>query len=154
MELKKAFYNFIKAGSVYYTVISGGFLALAAVLSEGDNIKLLETSQFLKILLFSFMMGLGYAVLRIERLNRMASRSLHAGCYILGFLLFAALVGMEFAGIAISTALFAAVYVIVTAIGSLIHRKVNKSLQQASKTPIEKKKRVPKNDGYQSQFGK
>ncbi|MBQ8408334.1 MAG: hypothetical protein IJY39_05660 [Clostridia bacterium] len=152
MDIKKAFKNFIFFGSVYYTVITAVILIIASAMAEEDAIKLIEIDRFLKVLLFSFIMSLGSTLIRIEEVGHVAAVCLHAACYIVGWLIFIILCGGSFAISAISTAVFAVVYVLVSVTIRLITGKKGKkaavapSKKQASK-PVKEKR-----GGYSSQF--
>lgn len=119
MEIKKFFKNLLFFGSVYYTAITTVLILIATLLS-GDSAGLIETKRFLLILLFSFIMALGSAILRAGIMNRTAASLTHAACYILGFLLFVALGGANFAMSVIFTLVFAVIYIAVTLIARLL----------------------------------
>ena len=85
MDIKNFFKNLLFFGSLYYTVITTVLMLIATLLS-GDSAALIETKRFLLVLLFSFIMGVGSALLRAGIMNRTAASLAHAACYIIGFL--------------------------------------------------------------------
>ena len=113
MDIKNFFKNLLFFGSLYYTVITTVLMLIATLLS-GDSAALIETKRFLLVLLFSFIMGVGSALLRAGIMNRTAASLAHAACYIIGFLLFVALGGANFSTTVIFTLVFAIIYVAVT----------------------------------------
>jgi len=155
MDIKKFFKNLLFFGSVYYTVITTVLILIASLL-PGDSAPLIETKRFLLILLFSFMMGIGSALLRANVMNRTAASLTHAACYVLGFLLFVALGGANFSTTVIFTLVFAIIYVTVT----LIARKLlkigvdnEKKLSQGTSTPKGKPQKSKKQKStYTNQF--
>lgn len=150
MNMKKALLNFICFGSVFYTVITTAFLIIATSLAEEEAVKLVEIQQFLKILLFSFILSLGSTLIRIDAIPRIGATLAHAGCYIIGWLIFMALCGANFAVVMISTLIFAIIYTIVAVLVRKIGKKapVTKAIKEASTTQKQK----PAKSGYTSQF--
>lgn len=155
MNIKNFLKNLLFFGSVYYTVITTVLMLIASLL-PGDSAPLIETKRFLLILLFSFIMGLGSAILRANVMNRTAASLTHAACYVLGFLLLVALGDANFSTIVIFTLVFAIIYVAVT----LIARKLlkigvtdekNSSKTTATAKPISKKSKKEK-PTYTNQF--
>ena len=134
MEIKKLLKNLLFFGSVYYTAITTVLILIATLLPDGSA-ALIETKRFLLILLFSFIMALGSAILRAGIMNRTAASLTHAACYILGFLLFVALGGEGFSTVVIFTLVFAIFYVAVT----LIARCLLKIGTDAPKKPSTQK---------------
>jgi hypothetical protein len=127
MNAKNAIKNFLFFGSLYYTAITAVILFIAITLSHTDTVKVVEANNFFKIMLFSFTMALGSAIFRIDTLPRVWARTIHAACYIIGFLIFVALCGANFALSAISTAVFGLLYVITALIVGSVKRKLPKS---------------------------
>lgn len=155
MEIKKFLKNLLFFGSVYYTAITSVLIMIASLL-PGDSAPLIETKRFLLILLFSFIMGLGSAILRANVMNRTAASAVHAACYILGFLLFVALSSMDFAVSVIFTLVFAIIYVVVTLIARKllkigVSNEKNFSKNTANAKPISKKNKKEKST-YTNQF--
>lgn len=105
-------------GASYFTVISAIMYALS--LSNPD--QAIVPKRFLLILLFSFIMGLGTAVSRIDGINKMLGYCLHAAIYIAGFAIFMWLSGEDFVRIAIGTLIFAAIYTVSTVIVRLLYK--------------------------------
>ena len=152
MEIKKFLRNILFFGSVYYTAIST-VLILIATLLPGDSAALIETDRFLLILLFSFIMALGSAILRAGIMNRTSASLTHAACYILGFLLFIALVSANFTTTVIFTLVFAIIYTVIT----LIARRLLKIGTNAPKKPSAQrsesaKKNKKEKSTYTNQF--
>jgi hypothetical protein len=150
MNMKKALTNFICFGSVFYTAITAVILIIATSLAEEEAVRLVEIPQFLKILLFSFILSLGSTLIRIDAIPRVAAVCAHAGCYNIGWLTFMALCGASFTMIAISTLAFAIIYTIVT----ILIRKVGKkaAARQTSKEINAPQKQKTVKNGYTSQF--
>ena len=153
MNIGKFLKNFVFFGSVFYTVISTGFIFIASLLSESQSAMILETDRFMCILLFSFIMSLGSTILRVDEINRVAAVCLHAACYILGFLVFMLLSGTKFAPAIIATAIFAVVYIVSTIICRLISR-IGKKAPEAPKIIPENKQISKPDKEYKSQFTK
>ena len=150
LKMKKALINFICFGSVFYTVITTAFLIIATSLAEDEAVKLVEIQQFLKILLFSFILSLGSTLIRIDAIPRIGAALAHAGCYIFGWLIFMALCGANFAVVMISTLIFAVIYTVVAVLVRKIGKKAPapKVIQTASTTQKQKTTK----SGYTSQF--
>jgi peptidoglycan/LPS O-acetylase OafA/YrhL len=157
---KNFFKDLLFFGSVYYTAISVLILLVTSGMNETQAVRIIETAQFFKILLFSFLMALGSAILRVRKISRVTARIIHAACYIGGFLLFYVLAfasnaggsGSRFASTAIVTAIFAALYVAAVIISSAIKRKKGGATSVAQKAPAEKKSAKDKKKPYTSQF--
>ncbi len=155
MEIKKFLKDLLFFGSVYYTAITSVLIMIASLL-PGDSAPLIETKRFLLILLFSFIMGLGSAILRANVMNRTAASAVHAACYILGFLLFVALGNANFPTTVIFTLVFAIIYVVVTLIARKllkigVSNEKNASKNTANTKPISKKNKKEKST-YTNQF--
>ena len=151
MKVSKPIKDFLFFGSVYYTVITVAIIAIASFMSESDSAKLVETSQFLKILLFSFVMSLGSTLLRLEPIPKTVGILIHATCYIIGFLVFAVLCGAGFSVTAILTAVFALLYLIFTVAVRIILKKAKNSSSSLPTAEKPVKKRLKK-EKYTSQF--
>lgn len=151
MELKKALKNLLFFGSAYYTVITAVLLIVASSMSDGQAVRLIEVDQFLKILLFSFIMSVGSTLYRADLIPRVAAACLHAVCYIGGWALFIAICGGNFSVTAISTAVFAVLYAAITFVCRKICKRSKKAPAQSPKTPERKPTSKAKND-YSSQF--
>lgn len=152
MKIKKAIINFFCFGSLFYTAITSVLLVVALSLAEENAVKLIEIPQFLKILLFSFILSLGSTLIRIEAIPRVAAVCAHAGCYIAGWLVFITLCGATFATTTISTLVFAILYTIVTVIIKVCSKKTPSKKTIAEVVTPEKKKNSK--SSYTSQFHK
>ncbi len=152
MNLKKALKDLLFATSVYYTAISMGFILPAQLLGDQNDttIRLLTAKQFLHILLFAAMMGIGYAVLRIETLPAVPARCIHAGCYLVGFVLFVVLSGMKFQAVVITSAIFVLLYAALTLIWGKLFGRIRRQAVPHRESPAPQKDK----SGYTSQFGK
>ncbi len=126
-------------GASYFTVISAIMYALS--LSNPD--QAIVPKRFLLILLFSFIMGLGSAVSRIDGINKMLGYCLHAGIYIAGFAIFMWMSGENFARIAIGTLIFAAIYTVSTVIVRLLYKALgSKKNVSPIASPAPKKQKL------------
>jgi hypothetical protein len=153
MDIKKLFKDILFFGSLYYTAITTVLIVIASLLSESEA-TLIDTKRFLLTLLFSFIMGIGSAVLRADAINHAAARATHAACYILGFLLFIALGGANFSASVIGTLVFAIVYIAVTLIIKLFSisgKSKGKSANENKRPQAHKSNKKEKNT-YTNQF--
>ena len=150
MDFKRFFKHFVSFGAIYYTIISVGFITIAAMLSQKDTM-LLEPGRFLSILLFAFIMGLGSALIRSPELPNVGAVCAHAGCFVGGFLIFMAVCGYDFARVMIATLIFAVIYTIVTLIINAIKKATNKSKRAKEVKTGEKNSHK---EAYKSQFKK
>ena len=150
-NMKKALINFVSFGSIFYTLITTGLLLVASALAEENAVKLIEIDQFLKVLLFSFMLSLGSTLIRVDSIPRTAAFCAHAGCYIVGWIVFVALCGANFAVTVISAAVFAIIYALATFIIRLIGKK-KRANDPANKAPVIIKTKKNDKNSYTSQF--
>ncbi len=155
MDIKKFLKDLLFFGSVYYTVITTVLMLIASLL-PGDSAPLIETKRFLLVLLFSFIMGLGSAILRANVMNRTAASLTHAACYVLGFLIFVVLGDANFSTTVIFTLVFAIIYVAVTLIarnllkiGVSNEKKLSKNTASPKASPKKSKK---EKSTYTNQF--
>ena len=151
MDIKKFLKNILFFGSVYYTSIATVLILIVTCL-PGDNATLIETDRFLLILLFSFMMGLGSAILRAEIMSRTAASLTHAACYIIGFLLFVALSGAGFSSSVIFTLVFSIVYVVITIIARCALKAKSSTACTSAKKPAKEAKSKKEKSTYTNQF--
>ncbi len=112
MELKRLFKYFVFRGAVYYTMLSAFIMIVNSLLSSGTSQKVIVTSQFWYILLFSYIMALGAALRKISSISKAIGWLLHAICYIGGFFLFVMLCAVPFAVSCVLTAVFAVFYAV------------------------------------------
>ncbi|MBE6684652.1 MAG: hypothetical protein E7592_03255 [Ruminococcaceae bacterium] len=153
MKTNKFFKDLLFFGSVYYTLITSVLIMIATLVQNGSA-TLIDTKRFLLILLFSFIMGLGSAILRANVINRTAASAVHAVCYILGFLLFVALSSANFAMSVIFTLVFAIIYVAVTLIARCLLKigVTNEKKPNAPAAKIQKNKNKKEKSSYTNQF--
>lgn len=151
MDIKKFLKNILFFGSVYYTAIATALILIATWL-PGDSATLIETNRFLLILLFSFIMGLGSAILRAGVMNRTAASLMHAACYIIGFLLFVALGGAGFSSSVIFTLVFSIVYAVITVIARHLLKIGTPSSPAPVKKPTKEAKSKKEKSTYTNQF--
>lgn len=151
MNIKKFLKNILFFGSVYYTAIATALILIATWL-PGDSATLIETNRFLLILLFSFIMGLGSAILRADIMNRTAASLTHAACYIIGFLLFVALGGAGFSSSVIFTLVFSIVYAVITVIARHLLKIGTPASPATTKKPTKESKPKKEKSTYTNQF--
>lgn len=151
MNIKKFLKNILFFGSVYYTAIATALILIATWL-PGDSATLIETNRFLLILLFSFIMGLGSAILRAEIMSRAAATLTHAACYIVGFLLFVALGGAGFSSSVLFTLVFSIVYAVITLIARCLLKIGIPTSPDTTKKPTKESKPKKEKSTYTNQF--
>ena len=152
MNFGKIFKSFIFFGSVIYTVISTIMIIIATATTDGQYAMMLDAERFLCILLFSFTLSVGSTVWRIDEISRVAATCIHAACYVLGFLIFVILCGVEFTPAVVSTVIFAVIYTVCTVIARLIAKSHKKA--PASKKAVSKQAKETKNTEYKNLFTK
>lgn len=113
MEFKKLCKYFVCCGAVYYTMLSAFIMIVNSLLSSGDaSQKVIITSQFWYILIFSYIMALGAALRRASSISKTIGWLLNAICYIGGFFIFIMLCAVPFAASCVFTAVFAVFYAV------------------------------------------
>lgn len=159
MDLKKLFKGFISLGAIYYTALSTVIILIATALSAENASKLLSPKQFLFLLLFCYLMSLGSAIKIGGGLPGAVAYTVHAVCYILGFVLFLTLCGVKFVPIAIASLIFVILYTAVAVIKGIAEKKhgaptASAKLDKATAATCKKAKRKKpkKSVEYVSQF--
>lgn len=153
MQIKKFLKDLLFFGSIYYTVITTVLILIASLL-PGNSEALIETKRFLLILLFSFIMGIGSAILRANVMNRTAASLTHAACYILGFLLFVALSNAGFTTSVIFTLAFSVIYTAITVIARAVLKigTANVKLPSQNASNVKNGKSKKQKNTYTNQF--
>lgn len=152
MKIKKLLMDLLFFGSIYYTVITAALILIATLLMNNSE-ALIETKRFLLILLFSFIMGIGSAILRAGIMNRTAASLTHAACYVLGFLIFVSLVSADFTTSVIFTLVFAVIYIVITLIARCLLKIGVTDEKTASKSAAPNKtNRKKEKSTYTNQF--
>ena len=151
MDYKKFIHTFISLGSFYYLLISVAILLFSQIVPGDSSNHIIIPSQFLKILILAFMMSLGSALKKLEKLSLPVRCTLHAFCYIGGCLLFLVICGLKFTPAIVVTALFAILY----AIEALIAKAIRKAKEKSNSSSVKAKNQAPKkqkNAEYTSMF--
>ena len=165
-EIKKAFKNFFLYGSLYNTIIATAFILIGLAGTSGNAVEALcptcgidmnalhiVAEKFLTFLLLAFFFSAGTVISRISGIPKVASVFTHAGCYIIGFLIFMAVYGYGFTKSVIATVIFAVIYVIERVLQHIIVKALKKATADKNgngKTDSPK----PKKQGYTSQFSR
>lgn len=164
-EIKKALKNFLLYGSLYNTVITTAFIliGLAGTGASAEafcpncgidmNALHIVAEKFLTFLILAFSFSLGTAISHFDGISKVASVFAHAGCYIVGFVIFMAAYGYKFAMVAIATAIFAIVYVIERVIQHFVVKACKKN-SSAKGNGGNNKPQKPQKQAYTSQFSK
>ena len=151
MNFKKLFLSFISLGSIYYTIMSFAILVVTHVITTENSNPIIETGQFLNLLLFAFIMSLGSALKQTSSFYLPIRYALHALCFVGGFLLFVLVGGIEFSKAIIATVIFAALYILAQVITNLI-KNGNRSKKVTSPTIKKTPSKKQKNTEYTSMF--
>ena len=155
MNLKKAIKDLFTLCAVYYTVLSVLIIVIGIILSEDSASKILVPKQFLYLLFFSFVMSLGSALKKITAYPTAIAYSLHAVCYVFGFMAFLILCGMKFVPVIIATSVFAVLYTAEQLISKIIGKRSGKAhaLRKEKSDSMKTKTKANKRSvEYVSQF--
>ncbi len=150
MNIKNFFKNFLFGTCGYYTALTMGFLLLCEYLKVTE--RPVNAVLFFSMLVFSAIMGLGYALIRIEALDRFSARCLHAIAYVAAYFTFAIMLKMKFELIAITTVFFVILYALITVIIFVADRIIKKRMGKV--TSAKRPAASAKKSEYKSQFGK
>ena len=156
METKKQIQYFISCGAIIYTCLSVLILIFSLAISEGASAKILVPSNFLYLLMFSYILSLGNTFLKATAMATPLRYTLHAVCYILAFFTFILLCGISFSSSCIMTLVYAIIYCGAMMIAHIVKKNFyskthsNKaSIQHKSEPRKDKSKR---DNTYKSMF--
>ena len=157
MNVKDLIKGFISRGAVIYTAGSLFVLLFSLILPESSAAKVLSPAPFLYFAIYAYIISLGSTLLVSGALSAPVALLIHAACYNVGFGCFLLFCGMEFAYVAIFTALFAIVYTAAVIISKAFKGKpatkpTAKHTATAKNQPKAKKKKGKPQSTYTSRF--
>lgn len=144
MATKKRIKYFISCGAIIYTFLSVLILIFSIAIAEGTSAKILVPSNFLYLLMFSYVLSLGNTFLGATEIATPLRYTLHAICFIIGFFSFIMLCGISFSSSCIMSLVYAIIYCGAMITAHTIKKKL--SLDKLPKKQVALPKREKKSN--------